>query len=140
MLLLVVWKKAEPCGHAHRSIAGRKLYDSFQHYIHIFTHYNQAKYIILSLFIYFFYLFPLILLCFITFFLLIFLISKGKGGRGCNLSPPPLNPPKFSLYPPPSHTISLMPRNSALKRQFGNPVQTSGHTLGGHAAFLSQLP
>ena len=73
--------------------------------IYIYLHTNQAKYIILSLFIYFFYLFPLILLCFVTFFF----FSNIKGEREGVVTFPHLlnlNPPKFSLYPPFPHHLS----------------------------------
>ena len=95
--------------------------------IYVYLHTNQTKYIILSPFIYFFYSFPLLLLYVaLLFSFWFFLTSKGKGGGVViNLPPPPLDPPKFFVYlsvPPPTRTTSLMPINSALKRQCGNPV------------------
>ena len=75
--------------------------------IYVYLHTNQIKYIILSLFIYFFFTSHFTLFHFFPFNLL---SIKGERGRVCNLPPPPLLDPPNSLSispPPPPHTISL---------------------------------
>ena len=60
---------------------------------------NQTKRIILSLFIFFFFFF---LSFYFVSLLFSFIFFNIKGERSCNLPPPPLDPPQFFLYIPPS--------------------------------------